>query len=441
MTRLRCAALSLAVAGGILVAPAPAVNAATSSATFGVATFNVCGKAGPCADGGKHAFGSRKAAIVARVKAAAVDVVVFQETYSRIDDLQAMLKPLGFTLAGLPRNVSGSSIGDSANPSDDDLLYSGTEAIFYKAAKFEPVGEPKSRSGKRYRAEPYVGDTSTWGTHAESGDTHEADGLTWEFEGSSWSEGNWVRYDPVSGDRLVYQGDTSTWGTHVWVGDTHVAGGYTWTYDSWYDEAGDSTGSAGSGSGWHRTWTEKFTTTWLEPRSGLVHMNGASDYTAVWAVLKHKASGKNVMIVDAHPQNEKGLKYDKKRKAQVTDLIAKTRKANQSAKASAIIYAGDFNSNWSREVDGPTKAMKAAGYVDADVRSKKRTDQKFNSWFDWSTKPTKSRRGDHVDHIYTTTKVAVKNWRVVHLFTSKAKTKYQKLASDHAPVRVTVTVK
>lgn len=118
----------------------------------GVATFNVCGNAGGC-----RSWSGRENAIVQRVLEAKVDVVNIQEGHRRVNALTGRLARHGFTLAAT----------------------SGTEAVFYRAAKLAPVLVPVTERECTLTTVNPVEDTGTWDTTRPHQD---AAGVWWFYD-------------------------------------------------------------------------------------------------------------------------------------------------------------------------------------------------------------------------------------------------------------------
>lgn len=126
---------------------------------IGVATFNVCSKAGGC-----RSWRSRENAVVARIAEAKVDVVNIQESSGVVDRLTARFAPLGFSLAS----------------------QYGSEAVYYRRSKLDLATVARTETVCLTTIVRPVEDTTDWLT--DGGQHIDSAGVTWyyDFSAQEW---------------------------------------------------------------------------------------------------------------------------------------------------------------------------------------------------------------------------------------------------------------
>lgn len=192
--------------------------------------------------------------------------------------------------------------------------------------------------------------------------------------------------------------------------------------------------------------TSKFT----KVRGGYITMpkgdSSMKDKYAVWAELRDKETGVNFIVVDPHLEYRKGVKYDNARKIQVEKLLADVEKI--SSNDLPVVIAGDMNSNSSNAnqskypggFDAPAQLFSAAGYINTVKTATKIVNASFNTANQGSLSyvPKVFKSGHHVDAIWVTPDVKVREWlQPVRMNGSLYELPFY---SDHNPIQATVVI-
>jgi endonuclease/exonuclease/phosphatase family metal-dependent hydrolase len=108
-----------------------------------------------------------------------------------------------------------------------------------------------------------------------------------------------------------------------------------------------------------------------------------------------------------------------------------------------VVYAGDFNSNKSNAsdkypggYDAPQLVFAAAGIPDSYTSADNWLNKAYNSCTQAINPPIK--HFDHIDHVYVDPEITIHRWQT--MITMEDDRYATPFASDHDPVRVTLTV-
>ena len=103
------------------------------------------------------------------------------------------------------------------------------------------------------------------------------------------------------------------------------------------------------------------------------------------------------------------------------------------------VIGGDFNSDRGSGWDGAREFLNSFGYDDAyDVAESYNALPYLNSFTEWSPVPRIFPRwGGHIDRVFVPPNARVTSWQTEEPY---ANGRWTSLLSDHAPVRVTVTI-
>jgi endonuclease/exonuclease/phosphatase family metal-dependent hydrolase len=104
-----------------------------------------------------------------------------------------------------------------------------------------------------------------------------------------------------------------------------------------------------------------------------------------------------------------------------------------------VVVGGDFNSDRGSGWDGAREFLNSFGYDDAyDVAESYNALPYLNSFTEWSPVPRIFPRwGGHIDRVFVPPNARVTSWQTEEPY---ANGRWTSLLSDHAPVRVTVTI-
>jgi len=104
-----------------------------------------------------------------------------------------------------------------------------------------------------------------------------------------------------------------------------------------------------------------------------------------------------------------------------------------------VVIGGDFNSDRGSAWDGAREFLNSFGYDDAyDVAEAYNALPYLNSFTEWSPVPRIFPRwGGHIDRVFVPPNARVTSWQTEEPY---ANGRWTSLLSDHAPVRVTVTI-
>ncbi|GAA4084872.1 fibronectin type III domain-containing protein [Nocardioides kongjuensis] len=104
-----------------------------------------------------------------------------------------------------------------------------------------------------------------------------------------------------------------------------------------------------------------------------------------------------------------------------------------------VVIGGDFNSDRGSGWDGAREFLNSFGYDDAyDVAESYNALPYLNSFTEWSPVPRIFPRwGGHIDRVFVPPNARVTSWQTEEPY---ANGRWTSLLSDHAPVRVTVTI-
>lgn len=167
---------------------------------------------------------------------------------------------------------------------------------------------------------------------------------------------------------------------------------------------------------------------------------------ATWAKLRDRTSGQEVIFVALHLLNGDGDWAAGKRAAQLrtifTDLDAQTAWWGFDVDDVPVVFAGDFNTNRSRENNNTTaRELTRRGYSDTYEQARVLSRQHYNTGNpDWKTKPVIGVTwGDHVDKVWTRAdRGTVLSWANVGQMSRGRYT--TPLPSDHHPIMVKIQV-
>ena len=183
-------------------------------------------------------------------------------------------------------------------------------------------------------------------------------------------------------------------------------------------------------------------------RSGDIVLDAGRKRYAVWVELVDRTTRTPVLVVDPHLEPYKGRTNDLVRQAQTRRLISEIERVNTNDVP--VVIAGDFNSNkdnadqdrYPGGFDAPASALMEVGYLDARVNALAggiAANERWNSANQAKNPPLKY--GDHIDQVWTSPDVLVRDWAVVLDLDPDDRTRYRTpFASDHNPVRTTLTV-
>lgn len=158
---------------------------------------------------------------------------------------------------------------------------------------------------------------------------------------------------------------------------------------------------------------------------------------ACWVTVREKQSQQEVVVVSVHLWPQSGSVGDIERARQM-DLVADTVRSDHPD--ATIVYAGDFNSTRSREVDAPLKRLYADGQDDAyDQALLYLSRPNRNSATGTTTTPrTSTTWGDHIDRVFAPAGVHMATWEVDYRMDGS---KYASpMPSDHNPVLVSLLI-
>lgn len=167
---------------------------------------------------------------------------------------------------------------------------------------------------------------------------------------------------------------------------------------------------------------------------------------AVWAELRDKENGVNFIVVDAHLQHGKGIRYDNARKIQTEKLLADIETINKNNLP--LVIAGDVNSNASNAnqkkypggYDAPARIFSSNGYVNTLKSAGQVSNANFNTANQGSasTIPKVYKNTHHVDAIWVTPDIKVSAWvQSVRMSGSVYELPFY---SDHNPIEATVVI-
>lgn len=173
--------------------------------------------------------------------------------------------------------------------------------------------------------------------------------------------------------------------------------------------------------------------TCTEPTTRAGTINLGHDNWAVWAELVHKATKRRVIAVSAHLGNGKSRTAANRRTSETKRLLAEVAKIRRGL---YVVYAGDFNSNKNRgSLDTVGRTMNRAGYIDSFDLARALASPNWNSSLLNGKPKFGVKWGDHVDHVWVSSRIGVRTW-------SKLGPRTKPYASsDHFPVRVDLTIR
>jgi endonuclease/exonuclease/phosphatase family metal-dependent hydrolase len=159
---------------------------------------------------------------------------------------------------------------------------------------------------------------------------------------------------------------------------------------------------------------------------------------AAWAQLIDKSTGKHTIFVDVHTVAGSRTSRSDERKIEMKTLFAAIHTINTDALP--VVYAGDFNSNKSRDPDYVAAVMHVNGFYDAYDLATTLKRQHYNSYNDFLTTPRISYTwGDHLDHVWVVPGTSrVTAWRNGALIVDGRLP--NPIPSDHSPVVVDLTL-
>lgn len=179
-------------------------------------------------------------------------------------------------------------------------------------------------------------------------------------------------------------------------------------------------------------------------RSGDIVLDSKRKRYAVWVELIDLETRTPMIVVDPHLEPYKGKTNDTLRRTQTRTLLSAIDRVN--SRDLPVVIAGDFNSNkdnanqsrYPGGFDGPAGVLLETGHLDARVNADRSANVLWNSANQAINPPLKY--GDHVDQIWTTPDVLVHDWSVILDLASNGSLYRTPFASDHNPVRATVTI-
>lgn len=182
---------------------------------------------------------------------------------------------------------------------------------------------------------------------------------------------------------------------------------------------------------WYRLGTTCVDTLVPATKNGQLGLGGRASST--WAMLRVKKTGKTYLFVSAHLTTGKD-KVAGKRARETARLLSGTAGV---AEGRPRVFAGDFNSSIQRRKDTVGSRFKAAGFSDAFTKATSRAaTKKYNSATGYGKRPLVG--GSHIDRVFLPRGATVTKWTMdVKLRRGKH---LRPIASDHSPVRATVTL-
>jgi endonuclease/exonuclease/phosphatase family metal-dependent hydrolase len=154
-----------------------------------------------------------------------------------------------------------------------------------------------------------------------------------------------------------------------------------------------------------------------------------------WVKVTDKVTGRQLVLASLHLAPP----------AQASDQTRANQAATFWAAVSAdagglpVVVGGDFNSDRGSAWDGAREFLNSFGYDDAyDVAESYNALPYLNSFTEWSPVPRIFPRwGGHIDRVFVPPNARVTSWQTEEPY---ANGRWTSLLSDHAPVRVTVTI-
>ncbi len=159
---------------------------------------------------------------------------------------------------------------------------------------------------------------------------------------------------------------------------------------------------------------------------------------ACWAELEDRATGQRVVVASVHLIHPTGQVYNLARYQQ-TDLLLAAIDAQYPDGRPQLVVAGDVNSHRERGYDGPRERLEDDGFHDGfDVAARYSSPPFQNSAHGWTTTPVVSYRwGNHLDKVFAPPGAHVIGWGIDEPVVAG---RYERLLSDHSPVRVSLSL-
>jgi endonuclease/exonuclease/phosphatase family metal-dependent hydrolase len=161
---------------------------------------------------------------------------------------------------------------------------------------------------------------------------------------------------------------------------------------------------------------------------------------AAYQVLKNKTSGAEFLVVTPHLQVTGGPGgTDQGREDEDKRMVSQASAYARSMGGVPVVYAGDFNSNPSRqhEFNGPSDYNLSVGLSDSFDVAQSRTNEQYNSANGYATTPPAD--GMRLDYVFTSPGIAVRSWALL-LNLSHGKFVGGTPPSDHNPMLVNLLI-
>ena len=175
-------------------------------------------------------------------------------------------------------------------------------------------------------------------------------------------------------------------------------------------------------------------------RTGSIEL-GPTKY-AVWAELEDKKTNQRVIFVSVHLTDGKSSADDTARRNETINLVSGVAQIN--TRDVPVVFAGDFNSNKSRQTDAPAEVFRGHGFYDSYDLASRLKRPNWNSAADFSSAPGKPRKspkwGDHVDRVFVRAASSYVSGWVSPAEMKNSKKYASPMPSDHKPVVVSVWV-
>lgn len=173
---------------------------------------------------------------------------------------------------------------------------------------------------------------------------------------------------------------------------------------------------------------------------GKFDLTGTDHDWLVWTEQQIIVNGVKVWFGVLHSEyraggtSSKGNQYDKRREQQSDEAMKFL--LSKAGPDDVVILTGDFNSSFQNAYDGPGKAAKANGFVDAETAALQQIDTEYNSYHGDSN-PKKDSQYDR----FFIRKAQVDNGKVLVKLIKVLVSVATRAASDHWQVHIEITVR
>ncbi len=159
---------------------------------------------------------------------------------------------------------------------------------------------------------------------------------------------------------------------------------------------------------------------------------------AAWQLLRHKATGAELLAVSTHNTSLAGASYDVKRRAEFDRLLSLVTHYRSTRGPVPVVYGGDVGSVRARwhPYDPPGVVIRGSGGVDTIEAAQRVTNAKYSSYNHYTRVPKQATGSG--DRIFVSAGVGVRAWaQLLRLSSGKF---VGTIPSDHNPVLADITV-